>query len=565
MIHYRIARDTDEPAHLRVEMEIELTTRQASGAIAVYLPEWRPGRYELGHFSRNLRRLRCTTPTGHNIQIEAIDRASWRIHPDGHRKMHLTYLYRADQPDAGGCYVDQQLIYVNPIHCCLYTQEHRDQPLTAQILTPDGWNTACGLPKTGDTFSAIHYDEWVDMPLLASPFIIQHTFEHQNLKLKLWMHTQTQPDLVRFEADIRRIVDTQTDIMGPLPVDTYHFMLLALPYAHYHGVEHRNSTMMVLGPDAEIFRSLYPELLGLSAHEFFHTWNIKHIKPNDLMRYDYQRENYSPLGYVFEGFTTYYGDLSLLRSGIFSWQEYAHEVDVYLSRHLMNYARENASLCDSSLNTWVDGYTGGTAAPHRSVSIYAEGMLSAFCLDLHIRRVSQNRISLDDLMRHLRRRADQGLGYDETDLIEFLESATAHNFKAVFEQLYHKPVTLIEPLNKALEWIGCALQTTESEDVCARSIGLRLQGGAGAQQVIGVAPGSAADRSGIRVGDQVLEVVVQQDLWEVKWTNRMFTNQLSLMQADSQGWFGSCRLLRLPSTDQKQDNNFLRWSTRNRA
>jgi predicted metalloprotease with PDZ domain len=505
------------------------------------------------------------TPAGDDIRMEPTDRASWQIHPEGNREVHLTYLYRADQPDAGGCYVDGQLIYVNPIHCCLYTREHRDQPLTAQLITPDGWKIACGLPGTGNTFSATNYDEWVDMPLLASPHLIHHAFEHKNLKLNLWMHTLSKPQLDRFEADVCRIVDTQTEMMGPLPVESYHFMLLALPYSRYHGVEHRNSTMMVLGPDAEIFRSLYPELLGLSAHEFFHTWNVKYIKPDDLMRYDYQRENYSPLGYVFEGFTTYYGDLSLLRSGIFSWNEYAHEVDVYLNRHLMSYARENASLRDSGFNTWVDGYGGDTAAPHRSVSIYAEGMLCALCLDLNIRRVSQNRQSLDDLMRHLRERADQGMGYDETDLIEFLNSTSGHCFKELFEQLYHKPVTLTEPLNKALDWIGCTLQHVESEDAYAHSIGLRLQGGAGAQLVIGVAPGSAADRSGIRVGDQVTEIVARQNVYEVKWTNRMFNNQVSLLQIDACSWFGSSRLIRLPITHQQQEENYLHWSSSKRA
>jgi len=562
MIHYRIERDREEPAHLRVHMELQLNHDEASKALEVYLPEWRPGRYELGHFSRNLRGLRCTTPDGSNILIESTGRASWRIHPTGHEHLQLSYLYRADQPDAGGCYVDDQLLYVNPIHCCLYTLEHRNQPLTVAVVAPEDWKMACGLNREdgGFTFTASGFDEWVDMPLLASPHLIHHSFMHRNLTLHLWMHTQTNPKLARYEADLCRIVDTQCSIMGPLPVDTYHFILLALPYAHYHGVEHKNSTMMVLGPDSEVFKSLYPELLGLSAHEFFHTWNVKYMKPNDLMHFDYQHENYSPLGYVYEGFTTYYGDLSLLRSGIFGWPEYAHEVDAYLNRHLLGYARDNASLRDSSINTWVDGY-GGAAAPHRSVSIYAEGMLSAFCLDLNIRKTSKNRYSLDDLMRHLRGRADQGAGYDESDLIDFLNLATGHSFKALFEQLYHHPATLIEPLNQALDWIGCVLQPVESEEASARSIGLRLQGGAGAQQVIGVAPRSATDRAGIRLGDRVSDIAESMGVWTVTWTDRMQHTRTSLIEPDTRSWFGSCRLIRLPATNQAQDDNYRRWST----
>jgi len=560
MTHYRIARDASEPAHLRVDIEIDLSPTLASDILRVYLPEWRPGRYELGHFSRNLRQLSCTAPSGHEIPIEPVDRASWQFHPKGHSRIHLSYLYRADQPDAGGCYVDHQLFYVNPIHCCLYTDEHRDQPVSLQIQIPGHWKVACGLPQSGGIFTASNYDELVDMPLVASPHLTHWPFQHRNYQLHLWIHTQTEPQMSRFEADVCQFVDAQLDIMGPLPVNTYHFILLALPYAHYHGVEHRNSTMMVLGPEAEIFRELYPELLGLSAHEFFHAWNIKHIKPNDLMRYDYQRENYSSLGYVFEGYTTYYGDLSLLRSGLFGWHEYAHEVDVYLSRHLMSYARQNAGLRDSGHNTWVDGY-GGAAAPHRSVSIYAEGMLSALCLDLEIRRISNNRYSLDDLMRHLRSRADLGMGYIEADLIDFLDVTTGRSFHPLFQRLYHKPATLIEPLKQALSWIGCGVQSIDSEDECARMCGLRLQGGHGAQQVIGVAPTSAADRAGLRVGDRVTEIGATQGMWEVKWTDRMQNHHLSALQPDPQGWFGNCRLLRLPSTSQSQDENYRCWST----
>ncbi|MBM3410859.1 MAG: M61 family metallopeptidase [Bacteroidetes bacterium] len=562
MIHYRIARDRAEPAHLRVDMEIGLTNEQASTALTVYLPEWRPGRYELGHFSRNLRGLRCATPEGKAIDLESTGRSSWKIHPNGHQRLQLTYLYRADQLDAGGCYVDDQLLYVNPVHCCLYTEEHRHEPLTVEIEGSKKYKVACGLTPKDDnlTITASNYDEWVDMPLMVSPLLTHRSFLHRDMEVHLWMRTQTYPELLpRYIWDLRRIMDIQVEIMGPLPVDSYHFLLLALPYAHYHGVEHRNSTMMVLGPESEIFNSLYPELLGLSSHELFHTWNIKYIKPNDLMHYDYQHENYSPLGYVYEGFTTYYGDLTLLRGKLFSWHEYAHEVDVYLNRHLNGYARDNASLRDSSINTWVDGY-GGAAAPHRSVSIYAEGMLSALCLDLNIRKKSGNRYSLDDLMRQLRQRADQGKGYDESDLIDFLEQATGHPFKGLFEQLYHRPATLIEPLNQVLDWIGCVLQPVESEDACARSIGLRLQGGTGAQQVIGVAPKSVADYSGIRVGDRVTDVKENQGEWVVRWTDRMQRSQISYMEADATSWFGSCRLLRLPTTHQEQDNNYRLWA-----
>jgi len=557
---YHIERDAREPAHLRVQFVFDVNNPGSTTTELVYLPEWRPGRYELGHFSRNVRRITCTTPEGTAIRVERADRSSWKVHHGGAPLLHITYLYRADQPDAGGCYADDQLLYINPIHCCLYTHSTRSGPITITMKVPANWEVACGLPHTDGGWTALDYDELVDMPLLASPRLHHRPFRHRDIQFQLSVHAQTPPPMDRYEADIRRIVDAQIQMMGPLPVNDYHFILLTLPYAHYHGVEHRNSTMMVLGPEPEVFRGLYPELLGLSSHEFFHTWNIKHIKPVDLIRYDYQRENYSSLGYVFEGFTTYYGDLFLLRSGLFGWQEYAHEVDVYLSRHLVKYGRDNASLRDSGRDTWVDGY-GGPAAPHRSVSIYAEGMLSALCLDLEIRRCSRNRCSLDDLMRHLLSMANRGEAYDESDMVEFLSASTGHPFLQLFGQLYHRPITLTENLNNALEWVGCGLQPVACEDRLARACGLRLQGGDGAQLVVDVAPGSASDRAGLRLGDRVTGHEPMKDQWRVRWTDRMLTEHTCVLHPDPDGWFDTCRLIHLPTRSPIQEKNYRLWVT----
>lgn len=340
----------------------------------------------------------------------------------------------------------------------------------------------------------------------------------------------------------------------PLPLP--HLPLCLVPC-----VEHRNSTVLALGPAENIFSGLYSELLGVSSHELFHTWNVKYIQPEAFAPYDYQHENYSPLGYVYEGFTTYYGDLFLLRSGVFNWESYVEEVDVYLKRHFDNYGRYNHSLHTSSIDTWVDGY-GGPAAPHRRVSIYAEGMLSALCLDLEIRRRTQNEHSLDTLMRRLYADAVNGLTYDEARLLELLYEITNSSFEAFFEMHYQRPLSRELALTEALHWVGCTLRQTPSENKEERLLGLRVKAGGEAGTVVMVAPGSPANAVGLVAEDALLEISwVDEANCKLRWRDKMQHEHEALLEADVHaGWFSTYHLTRLPSLNTAQQSAFQQWT-----
>ena len=160
--------------------------------------------------------------------------------------------------------------------------------------------------------------------------------------------------------DSSKFTQSQINHFGDFPVDEYHFLFQITPYLSYHGVEHTKNTVLLLGPSDDLMTERYDDLLGVCSHELYHTWNIKSIRPIEMLPYDYSKENYFRTGYVAEGVTTYMGDLFLINSKVFSWDDFIKTQNQNLYRHLMNYGRFNLSVADSGFDSWLDGYKMGT-------------------------------------------------------------------------------------------------------------------------------------------------------------------------------------------------------------
>ena len=177
------------------------------------------------------------------------------------------------------------------------------------------------------------------------------------------------------------------------------FIFQITPYKSYHGVEHTKNTVLLLGPAEDIMDERYEDLLGVCSHELYHTWNIKAIRPKEMLPYNYTKENYFRTGFVAEGVTTYMGDLMLYNSSVFNWDEFIKTQNQNLERHLMNYGRFNLSVADSGFDNWLDGYKIG--APDRKVSIYPDGALCMLMIDLEIIHNTNGKSSLHTVMKDL--------------------------------------------------------------------------------------------------------------------------------------------------------------------
>jgi predicted metalloprotease with PDZ domain len=454
-MHYKIS-CTDSDSHLLL-IEMHIDSIQTT-EIALQLPAWRPGRYELANFAKNIQRFKIFDRQGKTVTYRKVTKDRWVVQTKGISELRVQYTYYAQQRDAGGSWLDNTLVYINFINCMLYVEGRKNEPCEVVLEMPADYQIACGLtPKARHVLQAQDYFQLVDSPMLASNTLQHETYTVGASTFHLWLWGNCRPDWDLVKDDFTRFTRKQVEVMGDFPCPDYHFIFQWLPVQHYHGVEHHNSTMIVLGPDTD-FERLYPELLGISSHELYHTWNVIRIRPAELMPYDFTRENYFPTGFVAEGVTTYYGDLFLKRLGVFSLEEYLSELQTTMKRHFDSHGRSFQSLVESSFDLWLDGYTAGV--PNRKVSIYHKGAVVALILDLEIRKRTGHVRSLDDVMRFMWEHFGKTqVGYTLDDYRAAVEEVTGRAQQSYFDECIFSNAPLQERLNRALDFVGLQLVT----------------------------------------------------------------------------------------------------------
>lgn len=499
-------------SHHQHFINIEIIASVSSDKTNIQCPVWRPGRYELGNFVGNIRSWKAVNEKGETLSYHKVNKNLWEVETANCKEIHVFYSYYAADLNAGSTYLDDRQLYMNPVNCCMYVPELRNEPVTMEIILPEGYRIATSM-KTGNpqkleahyhhTLTAANYDEFADSPLIASPTLQLETMQVDKLKVNIWFQGEIKPLWDKIKTDFSKFVQEQITMMDGCPVNEYHFIYHALPYKFRHGVEHLSSTIIAIGPSYNLMKyEQYNGLLGISCHEFFHCWNIKTIRPVEMFPYDYTKENYSRLGYVYEGVTDYYGDYLLLRSGVFSEFDYLKAVQEQIQKHFDNFGRFNLGVADSSFDTWIDGYSQG--APYRKVSIYTEGALIAFIVDTFIRSHTGNAKSLDDVMKTLYHDyAMKGKPYSESDYWGIIEHIAGQSCKEIFDNYVNKAASFDEPLATALLYIGLTLQIAPAKKHCERYYGMKVLEEDGKYKVTAVLPGSPAEQAGICVHDEI--------------------------------------------------------------
>jgi len=580
---YRFSSPHPSDHLIHVEMVVNGIDRDE---VLFQLPSWRPGRYELQNFAKNVLQWKATNENGELLAHIKITKDCWKVKADGATKIHVSYDYYAAQADAGACWLDEDLFYVNPVHCCMYVPERIHEPCDIEFTVPEHFLFATALKHAGkQKFSAAGYDELVDSPVMASPTLQHHQYEAEKTNFHIWMHGECHPDWGKLVNDFRKFTQEELKMMHDIPTSEYHFLILALPYKFYHGVEHAHSTVLAIGPGTEIMSDdLYADLVGVASHELFHVWNIKNIRPHEMLPYDYTRENYSRLGFVYEGVTTYYGDLFLARSGVYTVQQFLKEISQRVQKHFDNYGRFNSSVADSSYDTWLDGYTPGV--PNRKVSIYDEGCLVALMTDLMIRRKTNNEKSLDDVMRALyndfanpARQEDEGgqagkkIGYTEHDYISIIENLTNEGVADFFIDYVYGTEDYEPLLTDLVSHFGLKLQKKLSEKCSLRDYGFKTVESDGVARVLKVAPGSPAYESGLWKDDEILsvnDVKVENNLEELlthfhaaivvlKASTPMKKVKTISLELSNEKYFHEYRLVKAENPTTTQQKFFNEW------
>ena len=546
MIKYTLFSENPHSHYLNIELRFTPSEKELS---IVKIPSWRPGRYELGNFAKNVKNFRACNEKNVSLNFRKTAKDTWEITNAGSNEIILKYEYYAAELNAGSTFVDEKQIYVNPVNCCIFLPEQMEEIHQLRLCIPEDFKIASSLPFQDSIFTAKNFDELADSPFIASAELKSTRFESENVNFYLHFNGECNPDIERIVNDFKLFCKECIRFFGKIHVQDYHFLFQILPNHFYHGVEHLRNTVIAIGPAYHLMNHyLYPEVLGVSCHELFHTWNIKAIRPKEMLPYDFTKENYARTGFVYEGFTTYYGDKLLFSSGVFDEKTYFGTLEERLLKHFHNYGRFNLSVADSSFDTWLDGYVPG--APYRKTSIYDEGCLTAFMLDVLILKSSGNRNNLQDLLKVLYHEFYlNGKGYSEHDIQSIAHQLAGTDLDYFFENYVYGKENYEPLLTDCFQYLGLLLIKSSNPKLSERVFGIKTILNNGIVTVSVVAPESPAWKAGIFNGDEILSInamQVKNNLEE--WLNYFLNKNENIEVIVSKS--GSLRSLKLKVKDE---------------
>jgi len=570
MISYTLSIDSPHRQYIQFSA---VFPHDGSEFLDIQLPAWRPGRYELANFAKNIRKFSANSASEKQLKFKKVIKDQWQISAKGESEVHVYYEFYAAELNAGSTFFNEHILYVNPVNCFMYRLNCESEEAFNVVLdVPDKYLLASPLAKSNEkSFHAKNAHELMDSPFMTSAHLGHHEFEESGCKFHLWINGKHELDYAQLEADFRPFCKAQIEDFQTIPVDEYLFLFHFLEQNAYHGVEHEKCTVISLGPSQKLLdRNFYEELLRVSSHELYHTWNVKALRPADMLPYDYTKENYSELGFVYEGVTTYMGDWYLFTTGVYTFEQYARHIGSYFLRHFHNSGRFNYSVAESSFDTWLDGYAAG--APGRKTSIYTEGCLIAFICDLRILEATQGEKSLVDVMTKLwKELGEKGKGYTQDDYITALESVSGVSFSHILENLIHGTADFTPYLNKALNSAGMELVEVKNPSDFTAHTGMKvLQQANGDLRIVSIEENSPADRSGIHLGDFIKsdneKVRTKEDLEKLDFTQNIklsishLGELISLeIRTSAPSHFSILKLSQLKEKSNIQEQLFKRW------
>lgn len=530
MIRFRID-VADAHAH---EFEVSLSVPTPAPEQRLSLPVWIPGSYLVREFARHLHGLQASQG-GRPVALEQLDKSTWLARCEGRGALQLRWRIYANDTSVRCAYLDGQRGFFNGTGVFLRVHGRESEPQALKIGTlPRGWSVATAMRAVqvdargrGD-YEAADYDELVDHPVELGTFWRGHFKAHGVAHEFVVAGALPSFDGDRLLADSRRICEAQIALWhgetkaGKLrvkkpPFDRYVFLLNATDDG-YGGLEHRASTALIAprrdlprrGQNGNGSSDGYVQLLGLISHEYFHTWNVKRLKPQPFTAYDYAQENYTQLLWFFEGFTSYYDDLVLVRAGLIDRTRYLRLVAKTLNQVQGTPGRHVQSVAQASFDAWVKYYRPDENTVNVTVSYYTKGALVGLCLDLALRR--DGRGTLDAVLRALWERSDATRpgagGITEADVRAVLREVGGRSFDRELDAWVHSTAEL--PVADLLKSVGAAAK--EEAPMPAQRLGARLGEGAGTIKLQSVLRGSAAERAGLAAGDELIAV----NGWRVK-------------------------------------------------
>lgn len=489
---------------------VRVTAAAGDAPVTFSLPAWRPGRYILQNYASNVQAVRAEGPDGRPLAVERVDLDTWRVEPDGAGAVTLAYDYYATTFDGGSSTLRPDVAYFNPVNLLPWVEGRMDRPTSLTIEVPEGWAVATQLTPAaggnGRVYVAPDYHRLVDSPTIAAPELVDWEFEvdgvtyHAVFRGHLDLGARTREEVV---ADMTALTREEVGIFGVAPFDEYWHLYQLVPYPFGHAVEHEASASYVLSDNAFRTHEAYLGFLSVTAHELFHAWNVKRIRPAALWPYDYSMPQLTRLHWVTEGVTSYYETLVLVRAGLVPPETYYEFVADNIQGLQSSPGRKVTSASLASLTSWFSGYGGGN--PNQSISFYTKGALLGLLLDLRIRDASDGARGLDDVMRRLWEEYYlEDRGYPEDGFEAAVEAVAGRSFEDFFVRYVHGTEEL--PYDSTLAIVGLVAREEADPARPAATLGVQTGTQNGALVVTNVLPGSPALQAGLMRDDVLVAI-----------------------------------------------------------
>ena len=539
-IHYRIAPANPQAHYFEVRCTV---ARPAAEGQVFSLPAWVPGSYLIREFARHIVQIRAEA-NGRRVALDKLDKHTWRAAPC-HDTLTVVYIVYAWDPSVRAAHLDETHGFFNGTSVFLRVAGAEDAAHIVDIAPPAGaayrsWRVATALPELAarrhgfGTYRASNYDELIDHPVEMGTFVLER-FDACGVPHEIAITGRTtHVDSVRLVADLKTICTAQIRFFHgrnaravnlAAPFARYVFLATAQGVGH-GGLEHRASSALLFtreslpvsgqaaGRSAARLATesggerAYRNFLGLVSHEYFHSWNVKRIKPQAFAPYDLARENYTSLLWIFEGFTSYYDDLFLVRTRLVTHRQYLASLARTITNVLSESGRRKQSVAESSFDAWIKYYRQDENAANAIVSYYKKGSLVALALDLHLRAKSKGARSLDDVMRLLWQRYGQDFypegtrGLAEDGFANLVHEASGIAVASELRQWVYGTADL--PLARLLAPLGLRLR--EQPKHAHAALGARTVADGQDCKLAQVDEDSAAQRAGLSAGDVLVAI-----------------------------------------------------------
>lgn len=496
--------DLTEPHKNTYHVTLELAYKTAPDSIVLNMATWTPGSYLIREFAKHVNVYSASTLNGESLKTHKHDKNTWIVQNQGNKKVRFEYFVYAHELSVRNTYLDSDLGLVNGASLFIYPENTLNQKAKIKYILPKSWRISTTLPTKNaknHEFESQNYDQLFDCPV----FLGTHKeieFEAAGVQHRIAINGPTFYDSEMLKTDIGKIVEEQTKIFNNNPNEEYLFIVITRKRGG-GGLEHMNSSTLILDRFNMAQESGYKRFLGLVAHEYFHLWNVKRLRPIQLGPFDYEKENYTDLLWVMEGFTTYYSGKTLIRTAVSNGNSFINRIGNSWEREYKKPGGTVQSIAESSMDAWIKYYRSNENDYNTTISYYGRGFLMAALLEMKIIKDTNGEKSLDDLMKRLYDLyyKEKSRGFTMNEFIMTINNLTGKDYTDFFEK-YIKD-TQLPPLDSILSPFGYEVKFEETSN---SEWGFRVRNNDEHYIINRIISGTPAHEAGLNVDDEIIAI-----------------------------------------------------------